>query len=188
MCGVSGLPYYSAVRWSQALVWGFVCHAHGRTSEPQTSKLWRDVKDIHDIHDIEQWRVPLATHSGAPEQLKAAPIEPTSPAVSNVVFSLVRSSTASVETLIERNRCLNQAMGGNLNFDHVVFHDGNLSADAQGRMLDRTPGLRFADVTTYTEQPSDVGALFPENVDSDQSALGYRNMVTAANNFICPLQ
>merc|ERR1719162_2250398 len=44
-------------------------------------------------------------------------------------------------------------------------------------MLDQSPGMQFADMTTYIEQPSaDVVALLPESVSSDASALGYRNM------------
>ena len=129
--------------------------------------------------------VTLAVTGGAPAAVAPrrpssapAPVEPSSPAVRNVVFTLTRGDETAVEALVESRRCLLAALGGVADgadvFDHVVLHEGNMAAEALAEAGERLPDVRFVSIADRFVLPS--GVPLPTDVAHDAGAVGYRHM------------
>ena len=104
----------------------------------------------------------------------ALPLAPTSPAVGNVVFTLVRADIGhdDLRVFLQRSNCLQAALKGGPLYDQIAFHEGDISADTQKRVKLQIPGLRFVDARTYG------GFQLPDALDGQYAgSLGYRHMV-----------
>ena len=84
----------------------------------------------------------------------AASIKPTSPEVSNVVFTLIRGGD-DLKVFEERNNCLKRAISSGAPYDSIAFHEGNVPAADQERLVAQNPNLRFIDVHEAFTVPAD---------------------------------
>jgi len=81
------------------------------------------------------------------------------------------------EMLIERNKCIEQ-LAWSSKYDHVIFHEGNISQDQQIHISQQTPKLRltFKDIKqTFEREPQRVPSDQECNLH-DQFPIGYKRM------------
>eukprot|EP00966_Prymnesium_polylepis_P317381 7332662-Prymnesium_polylepis.2 len=108
------------------------------------------------------------------DRRRYAPIIPSA-GVSNVVFSLIRSSE-NTSTFAERTKCLSRVLAGGAKFDHVAFYEEEPSPVTVGSLKLQSPDLRLVDARAFGGFVASSAEAKLASQGSQTHPLGYRLM------------